>query len=164
MIMIRQIGRYRRMRWLVSTFASVAVAAFVLATNSAGGPHVAAEGSEIFFGVLKPTPRAGTEFAGVVAYPNDPTQVTIVKASCRGFVARRPVRGIVRRYGLRFRGGSVAAVTCGFRVPARFAGKLLTLESGCGQDCQVGGFQIMYRAPAGAFRVIFTTAAWRLRR
>jgi hypothetical protein len=153
---------FRRITWL-SVALAAGCSALVLAAASASESR-STTGSEIFFAVLQATPRVGSEFTGVVAYPNDPSQLTIVKTSCRATVARQPIAGIIRRYGWAHRGGSVGAVSCGFRPPRRFAGKLLTLESGCGQDCPAGGFQVAYRSGGATYRAIFTTAAWRLRR
>jgi hypothetical protein len=118
-----------------------------------GGPH---------FGVFSGHPRSGTVFTGVtVTFPTPDAYVIrrlLCKATLGGYLmpgpgGRRVVGGtvlqpIIHPYfeyksSANGRPPGPTAITCGWRIPRRSAGKLLTLRPP--RDRDLWGFAVVYR-------------------
>ena len=136
----------------------VATALFAAATT-----HAAAQPS---VSIAKGSPHAGRMFIGVVMHV--PAQVKVVGLSCkatiggrlkgpttgfREYVGGKYIKPIIRKS---FVAGRLVRATCGWRIPASAAGKLISLQpSGCSDACGEWGFTVHFldlTRPAGSGR------------
>jgi hypothetical protein len=155
----------RRTFVVVSALALCAVANAL--TGASAAPTQATAQREVpdgvFFGVSRDQPRAGTFFVGATAYVTAPLRVPVLKASCSGTLGGRPLRGAVHRFFL-YQGprAPVAAMNCGWRLPASSAGKRLTMAPpGCVDHCDAGGFSVRYvLRGTDAVTGVFTSGSW----
>lgn len=142
-----------------------------------GAPH---------FGVFSGHPRSGTVFTGVtVTFPTPDAYVMrrlLCKATLGGYLMPRPggrrvvggtvLQPIIHPYfeyksSASRRPPGPAAITCGWRIPRKSAGKLLTLQPP--RERGLWGFAVVYRVYQTDSRLgqpqtaIFYRGTWRVR-
>jgi hypothetical protein len=134
-----------------ASFFAVVVAIALLAAVAAQGaarPNVA---------VAKASPHAGRIFVGVVM--RVPAHVKVVGFSCKATIGGRltgPTIGYRKYIGgtsikpiihKSLAGGRLVQATCGWRIPASAAGKLISLQQprpGCSNACGEWGFTVRF--------------------
>lgn len=133
-----------------SFFAGVLAAALLAAVAAQGAaqPNVS---------IAKASPHAGRVFTGVVM--RVPAQVKVVSFSCkatiggrltgarigyRKYVGGAYIRPIIHKS---FAHGRLVQATCGWRIPASAAAKLISLQQphpGCREGCGEWGFTVHF--------------------